>query len=67
MEVRAGAMERWRRDLDQALEPMVWEAACDSWYKNAQGRVVNNWPRPTTVYRRLTRAPRPGAFLFPPS
>ncbi|WP_433240865.1 flavin-containing monooxygenase [Streptosporangium sp. CA-135522] len=64
MEVRPEAMEVWRRSLDQAMETMVWEAGCTSWYKTATGRVTNNWPAPTTVYRRITRAPRPAAFHF---
>ncbi|WP_449066353.1 flavin-containing monooxygenase [Planomonospora algeriensis] len=64
MEVRPEAMDAWRRRLERALDDMVWQAGCTSWYKNAAGRVVNNWPGPTTLYRRLTRAPRPGAFRF---
>ncbi|MEV4251149.1 NAD(P)/FAD-dependent oxidoreductase [Streptosporangium canum] len=64
MEVRPEAMEAWRRSLDRAMDSMVWGAGCTSWYKNAAGRVTNNWPAPTTVYRRITRAPRPAAFRF---
>ncbi len=64
MEVRPAAMDAWRRALDQAMARTVWEASCHSWYKNAAGRVTNNWPRPATVYRRITRAPRPGAYTF---
>ena len=64
MEVRRDAMDSWRGALDQAMARTVWEAGCHSWYKNAAGRVTNNWPRPTTVYRRITRAPRPDSFTF---
>ncbi|MFJ2033318.1 flavin-containing monooxygenase [Streptosporangium sp. NPDC087985] len=64
MEVRPEAMEAWRRSLERAMDTMVWGAGCTSWYKNASGRVTNNWPAPTTVYRRITRAPRPTAFRF---
>jgi hypothetical protein len=64
MEVRPEAMEGWRRALGTAMDAMVWGAGCDSWYKNAEGRVTNNWPRRTTVYRRLTREPHPTAFQF---
>ncbi|MEO3800443.1 NAD(P)/FAD-dependent oxidoreductase [Nonomuraea sp. B1E8] len=60
IEVRPEAMAAWRRRLDAAMERMVWGGGCQSWYKTAEGRVTNNWPGPTTLYRRLTaRAPTP--------
>ncbi|MFC7381259.1 flavin-containing monooxygenase [Sphaerisporangium rhizosphaerae] len=64
MEVRQTAMDAWRRALHAAMERTVWQASCHSWYKNDAGRVTNNWPRPTTVYRRITRAPRREAYRF---
>ncbi|WP_406313233.1 NAD(P)/FAD-dependent oxidoreductase [Streptosporangium sp. NBC_01639] len=64
MEVRPEAMDAWRRSLERAMGTMVWGAGCTSWYKNAAGRVTNNWPAPTPLYRRLTRAPRTAAFRF---
>ena len=57
-------MDTWRRSLDRAMGKMIWQAGCTSWYKNAAGRVTNNWPAATTVYRRITKEPRPGAFRF---
>ncbi|PRX70051.1 cation diffusion facilitator CzcD-associated flavoprotein CzcO [Nonomuraea fuscirosea] len=60
IEVRPEAMAAWRRQLDAAMARMVWGEGCRSWYKTADGRVTNNWPGPTTLYRRLTaRPPRP--------
>ncbi|RCG30610.1 NAD(P)/FAD-dependent oxidoreductase [Sphaerisporangium album] len=64
MEVRRPAMDAWRRALDQALARTVWREDCDSWYKNAAGRVTNNWPGPASMYRRITRAPRPDSYTF---
>ncbi|MDP9841090.1 flavin-containing monooxygenase [Streptosporangium lutulentum] len=64
MEVRPEAMDTWRRSLNRAMGTMIWQAGCTSWYKNAAGRVTNNWPEATTVYRRITKEPRPGAFRF---
>ncbi|MBO3748050.1 NAD(P)/FAD-dependent oxidoreductase [Streptosporangiaceae bacterium NEAU-GS5] len=64
MEVSGGAMTAWRNALDRALGRTVWRGDCRSWYKTADGRVTNNWPRPTTVYQRLTRAPKPEAYTF---
>ncbi|GAA0442211.1 4-hydroxyacetophenone monooxygenase [Acrocarpospora corrugata] len=67
MEVRAEAMDRWRRALDEAMRAMVWQAGCASWYKTASGRVTNNWPRPMSMYRRITRRPDPAAYRFAPA
>lgn len=64
MEVGPAAMDAWRRRLAEAMGSMVWQAGCTSWYKDAAGRITTNWPGPTTLYRRLTRAPRPSAFRF---
>ncbi|NUP82552.1 MAG: NAD(P)/FAD-dependent oxidoreductase [Nonomuraea sp.] len=60
VEVRPEAMAAWNRQLDAAMARMVWGNGCQSWYKTAEGRVTNNWPGPTTLYRRLTAKP-PGA------
>ncbi|WP_433517206.1 flavin-containing monooxygenase [Nonomuraea sp. CA-143628] len=59
IEVRPEAMAAWSRQLDAAMARMVWGNGCQSWYKTAEGRVTNNWPGPTTLYRRLAaRSPR---------
>ncbi|MET8862625.1 NAD(P)/FAD-dependent oxidoreductase [Nonomuraea sp. NPDC004580] len=62
IEVRPEAMAAWRRQLDVAMGKMVWGAGCRSWYKTADGRVTNNWPGPTTLYRRLTARPPEPAY-----
>ncbi|MEV4468169.1 NAD(P)/FAD-dependent oxidoreductase [Nonomuraea sp. NPDC049504] len=62
IEVRPEAMAAWRRQLDVAMSRMVWGAGCRSWYKTADGRITNNWPGPTTLYRRLTARPPEPAY-----
>lgn len=62
IEVRPEAMAAWRRQLDAAMSRMVWGEGCQSWYKTADGRVTNNWPGPTTLYRRLTARPPQPAY-----
>ncbi|MEV4563829.1 NAD(P)/FAD-dependent oxidoreductase [Nonomuraea sp. NPDC049419] len=62
IEVRPEAMAAWRRQLDLAMSKMVWGAGCRSWYKTADGRVTNNWPGRTTLYRRLTARPPEPAY-----
>lgn len=54
MEVRPEVMAAWRAQLDLAMARMVWNGGCQSWYKTASGRVTNNWPGTTPLYRRLT-------------
>ncbi|MFC7303871.1 flavin-containing monooxygenase [Streptomyces monticola] len=67
IEIRPEAMAAYRARLERALHDTVWEAGCDSWYKNAAGRVTNNWPMSTVRYRRLLRTPHPRAFRFTPA
>ncbi|MGW4795126.1 flavin-containing monooxygenase [Nonomuraea sp. NPDC004297] len=62
IEVRPEAMAAWRERLDAAMARMVWGAGCQSWYKTVSGRVTNNWPGPTTLYRRLTARPPRSAY-----
>ncbi|MEV0199360.1 NAD(P)/FAD-dependent oxidoreductase [Nonomuraea sp. NPDC050691] len=62
MEVRPEAMAAWTRRLGAAMERMVWQDGCRSWYKTADGRVTNNWPGTTTLYRRLTSRPPRAAY-----
>ncbi|MFI7698992.1 flavin-containing monooxygenase [Nonomuraea sp. NPDC049480] len=62
IEVRPEVMAAWSRRLDAAMERMVWGAGCQSWYKTADGRVTNNWPGRTTLYRRLTARPPLDAY-----
>ncbi|RJL34279.1 flavin-containing monooxygenase [Bailinhaonella thermotolerans] len=64
MEVRPEAMAAWSGALSAALARTVWESGCQSWYKTRSGRVTNNWPARTTLYRRLTAAPNPRAYSF---
>ncbi|MEV6035863.1 NAD(P)/FAD-dependent oxidoreductase [Nonomuraea sp. NPDC052116] len=62
IEVRPEVMAAWRGQLDAAMARMVWGGGCRSWYKTAEGRVTNNWPGPTTLYRRLTTRPPAPAY-----
>lgn len=52
-EVLRAYNERMQGELAQT----VWVANCDSWYKNAAGKVVNNWPRSTLAYWWHMRSP----------
>ena len=43
--------------LQDALARTVWGGKCGSWYKNASGRITNNWPHSVLRYRWRMRRP----------
>ena len=55
IDVRADAMSEFNTALQRAVDGTVWGTSCTSWYKNAAGKVTNNWPRHTYHYWWLTR------------
>jgi cation diffusion facilitator CzcD-associated flavoprotein CzcO len=57
IEVRRDAMARSNAELQRQLADTVWVADCHNWYKNADGRVTNNWSGRTLSYWWRTRAP----------
>jgi 4-hydroxyacetophenone monooxygenase len=65
MEPRLEALRRYYRRVDAASERMAWGTPdAHSWYKNAAGRVSQNWPLSTLEFWRLTRAPVPQDYDF---
>lgn len=57
LDVDTRVMRAYNERMQRELEGTVWVARCDSWYKNAAGKVVNNWPRSTLAYWWHMRAP----------
>lgn len=55
--VRADVQRAYNDRLQGELADTVWVAGCDNWYKNAAGKVTNNWPHSTLAYRWHMRAP----------
>jgi cation diffusion facilitator CzcD-associated flavoprotein CzcO len=62
IDVRPDVQRAYNRDLHRRFEHTVWNTGCTSWYKNADGKIVNNWPGFTFTYRRATRRPDPRDF-----
>lgn len=58
VEVRPEAMHRWQQWMQQRMETTVWVAGCTSWYRNASGKITNNWPGFSTEFWARTRWPR---------
>ncbi len=57
LDVNAAAMRAYNDHMQGELAGTVWVANCDSWYKNAAGKVVNNWPNSTLYYWWHMRGP----------
>jgi cation diffusion facilitator CzcD-associated flavoprotein CzcO len=64
IEVRAEAQRRFNAWVQGAIRGTVFARDCRSWYRDAQGRQVNNWPGYSLGYRWRTRAPRESDLLF---
>ncbi|QIS01611.1 FAD-dependent oxidoreductase [Nocardia brasiliensis] len=51
---RASTEQDWDDWLQRRLKDTPWNF-CSSWYRNAAGRITNNWPGATVLYRWKTR------------
>jgi len=52
--VRADVEQNWDDWLQRRLKNTPWNF-CSSWYRNAAGRITNNWPGVTALFRWKTR------------
>ncbi len=57
LDINARVERAYNAELQAEMSQTVWVATCESWYKNAAGRVVNNWPRSATAYWWHMRRP----------
>jgi 4-hydroxyacetophenone monooxygenase len=65
VEVRPEVHDAFNARVDEANAHMAWGVeGVSSWYKNAHGRVSQNWPFPLVEYWEATRAPDPGDFVI---
>jgi len=65
LEVKPQVHDAFNARVDAANAKMAW--GCDgvsSWYKNAKGRVSQNWPFPLVEYWEATREPNPDDFVI---
>ncbi|WP_040793692.1 flavin-containing monooxygenase [Nocardia paucivorans] len=66
LEVRADVEQEFNETLQQRLGRSVWNF-CTSWYRNAAGRITNNWPGTVTSYRRRVRKLDPDDYTLTPA
>ncbi|MFE7796380.1 flavin-containing monooxygenase [Nocardia sp. NPDC057440] len=52
---RASVEQSWDGWLQRRLKDTPWNF-CSSWYRNAAGRITNNWPGATALYRWKTKS-----------
>jgi cation diffusion facilitator CzcD-associated flavoprotein CzcO len=64
LDVRPEVAARSDRDLQQRFDGTAW-TACDSWYRDASGRIVTNWPGYMRDYQERTRHFERAEFTAP--
>jgi 4-hydroxyacetophenone monooxygenase len=65
LEVRREIHDAFNVKVDAANAKMAWGSPnVNSWYKNATGRVSQNWPFPLVDYWNATIAPNPEDFIL---
>ncbi len=64
IEVKPAAVKAFDKQLQKELKQKVWNGYVSSWYKTADGHIVNNWSGSTTAYEKVTRRPDETAFEF---
>ena len=62
VEVKPEVAARSDRDLQQRFNGTAW-TACDSWYRDTDGRIVANWPGYMREYQASTRMFDPTEFI----
>jgi cation diffusion facilitator CzcD-associated flavoprotein CzcO len=63
LDVRRDVADRFDAEMQRRLSGAVW-SLCSSWYRNAAGRVVTNWPGQVIEYHRRTRRLDPADYTL---
>lgn len=53
IDVRAEVARQFDDGLQGQFQGTAWSGSCTSWYKNASGRIVNNWSGTVGAYQRI--------------
>ncbi len=62
MNVRPEVQARFNAALQRTVTGTTWGSGCRSYFVNAAGRVITQWPKPSRFYRWLTRRVRPSDY-----
>jgi len=63
VDVRQEVMDAYNARLATALAGTVWDVGCQSYFKNANGRIATQLPYPSLWYWRHTRRFRPSEYV----
>jgi len=65
MDCKPEVHDAYNERIDRANRQMAWGASSvNSWYKNASGRVAQNWPFSLLEYWQQTRRPDPDDYIL---
>jgi hypothetical protein len=64
IEVRKLVFENFNEKLQKSMETSAFSSNCSSWYKNAAGKVINNWSGTVDEYQELASKWRSEDFKF---
>jgi 4-hydroxyacetophenone monooxygenase len=65
LEVKRDVHDEYNERVDAANRRMAWGAASvNTWYKNASGRITQNWPFSLLEFWQWTRTPDPGDYVL---
>jgi 4-hydroxyacetophenone monooxygenase len=65
LECRADVHDEYNVIIDDANRSMAWGASSvNTWYKNAKGRITQNWPFTLLEYWERTREPDPSDYVL---
>lgn len=53
VDVRENVLTAYNKDLQLEMRGSAFSSDCSSWYKNAEGKVINNWSGTVEEYRAL--------------
>jgi len=55
MDVKRPVFTSYNQDIQAKMIDSAFSSDCSSWYKNAAGKVINNWPLNVETYRNYTQ------------
>jgi 4-hydroxyacetophenone monooxygenase len=65
LDIRRDVHDAFNEQVDAENMQMAWGVSTvNSWYKNANGRVAQNWPFSLLEYWQRTRAPDPADYVW---
>jgi 4-hydroxyacetophenone monooxygenase len=65
MEPRVEVHDAYNVLIDEGNRQMAWGVSdVNTWYRNAKGRIAQNWPFDLVRYWRQTREPRPDDYVL---